>query len=209
VVQYLTKYALLSKNMATSIMRASTYPQPHSHTQKPPLLRSGMVPVDYEPRALESGFGTAELGSDEDGSMHKVLGDLSVIPQVKAKFRTSLGALKCQNDCHCRCHNRLSRRILPRNLSTYLGHAFLGYSNLPWYLSSLVQCSEQTCRRSKNLTADLRYFLPTWFSVSRGGVQSGRLLTYDPSKNIPPDTQCHSVRLTHPCLCPGGGHCRS
>lgn len=122
-----------------------------------------MVPVDYEPRALESGFGTAELGSDEDGSKHKVLGDLSVIPQVKAKFRTSLGALKCQNDCHYRCHNRLSRRILPRNLSTYLGHAFLGYSNLPWYLSSLVQCSEQTCRRSKNLTADLRYFLPTWF----------------------------------------------
>ena len=41
-------------------------------------------------------------------------------------------------------------------------------------------------------------------SVSRGGVQSGRLLTYDPSKSIPPDTQCHSVRLTHPCLRPGG-----
>ena len=90
VVQYSTKYALLSKNMATSITRASTYPQPHSHTQKPPLLRSGMVPVDYEPRVLESGFGTAELGSDEDGSKHKVLGDLSVIPQVKAKFRTVL-----------------------------------------------------------------------------------------------------------------------
>jgi hypothetical protein len=38
-----------------------------------------------------------------------------------------------------------------------------------------------------------KIFLANMVSVSRGGVQSGRLLTYDPSKNIPPDTQCHSV----------------
>ena len=71
-------------------------------------------------------------------------------------------ALQCFEDCKCRCHYRTVIRS-PRGLSNYLGDLFVGYSSLPWCFSSLVDCNEQTCRRSKRLASQLRYFFPPWF----------------------------------------------
>lgn len=71
-------------------------------------------------------------------------------------------ALQCFEDCKCRCHYRSVIRS-PRGLSNYIGDLFVGYSSLPWCFSSLVDCNEQTCRRSKRLASQLRYFFPPWF----------------------------------------------
>lgn len=69
--------------------------------------------------------------------------------------------LQCFEECPCRCHQRSVVRS-PRNLSTFLGDIFLGCSSLPWCFSSLVLCNEQTCKRSKKSSAELRYFFPSW-----------------------------------------------
>lgn len=69
--------------------------------------------------------------------------------------------LQCLEGCLCRCHTRITCRS-PRYLSTYLGDMFLGGSSLPWSLSSFFQCNEQTCRRTRNFDADIRYYLPPW-----------------------------------------------
>ncbi len=84
-------------------------------------------------------------------------------PRVRGRIKISKAkGLHCQDDCRCACHKRLLVRS-PRNLSAYMGDAFLGMQNLPWLFSSFVQCDEQTCRRSQQLSADFRYRLPSWF----------------------------------------------
>ena len=87
-------------------------------------------------------------------------------PRFRASFKVSKAApLGCLDECPCRCHYRSVIRS-PRYLSDCLGDFFLGCSNLPWCFSGFVQCNEQTCRRSRNSAAELRYFLPSWFSYA-------------------------------------------
>lgn len=90
--------------------------------------------------------------------------------QVRSPNRASLkvsrsGRLQCLKNCSCRCHYRSVIRS-PRYFSDYLGDLFFRISNVPWCFSSLVQCNEQSCRRSIGSSAELRYFLPSWFSGS-------------------------------------------
>lgn len=70
--------------------------------------------------------------------------------------------LRCPDGCPCRCHQKSVIRS-PRNLSSFLGDVFLACSSLPWCFSSLVQCNEQSCKRSQTVKADMRYFFPAWF----------------------------------------------
>ena len=72
-------------------------------------------------------------------------------------------ALSCLDDCPCRCHGRKRLRS-PRALSNYVGDATMYLSNLPWCFSSVLECDEQTCRRSAAIDAVMRYSLPKWFS---------------------------------------------
>ena len=70
--------------------------------------------------------------------------------------------LRCLDECPCQCHRGVKYRS-PRHLSAYIGDLFFGASNLPWCCSSLSECNEQTCRRSKSPSADVKVFLPSWF----------------------------------------------
>ncbi|KAI3328112.1 ankyrin [Xylariaceae sp. AK1471] len=80
--------------------------------------------------------------------------------------------LECFEDCPCRCHFKAVIRS-PQHLSRCLGNFFFGCSNLPWSFSGVVQCSERTCRRSRQSISELRYFLPTWV----GNVLAGLNIT--------------------------------
>lgn len=136
----------------------------------PPLVYQ----LDKGPRELESGIVAAEPHIKNTSEL-AVYGRFSVAslhsetqqvrsPRLRASFKVaSLEPLGCLKDCACRCHHRAIIRS-PRNVSNYLGDFLFGVSNLPWYFSSLVQCNEQTCRRSRGSTADLKYFLPSWFT---------------------------------------------
>ena len=71
--------------------------------------------------------------------------------------------LSCLGNCACRCHSRKRYRS-PRALSAYVGDTSMNVSNLPWCLSNVVECDEQTCRRSESANAVVRYTLPKWFT---------------------------------------------
>lgn len=73
--------------------------------------------------------------------------------------------LSCFENCSCRCHSRKRYRS-PRALSAYIGDAAVNVSNLPWCFSNIVDCDEQTCRRSATTNAVMRCTLPTWFTSS-------------------------------------------
>ena len=103
---------------------------------------------------------------DESGFTSIINSKPSAFGPDKNKLRESLKIsrdprLQCLEGCLCRCHTRVTCRS-PRYLSTYLGDMFLGGSSLPWSISSFFQCNEQTCRRTRNLDADIRYYLPQW-----------------------------------------------
>lgn len=90
--------------------------------------------------------------------------------QVRSPIRASLkvsrsGPSQCLKNCSCRCHYRSVIRS-PGYFSNYLGDFFFRISNVPWCFSPLVECNEQSCRRSIGSNAELRYFLPSWFSGS-------------------------------------------
>ena len=87
-------------------------------------------------------------------------------PRFRGSLKLSKACrLQCLEDCQCRCHNRSVVRS-PRGLSDWFGDFFLACSNLSWYFSGFVLCNEQTCRRSRSSAAELRYFLPPWFSYT-------------------------------------------
>ena len=73
--------------------------------------------------------------------------------------------LQCLDRCRCRCHFSSFSRSSPA-LFKYIGQIFLGYSSLPWCFSSIVPCTEQTCRRSQSSRKQLRYCFPSWFLSS-------------------------------------------
>lgn len=77
----------------------------------------------------------------------------------------SATALSCLEDCRCQCHFRSVVRS-PKLLSNCLGNIVLGFSNLPWALSRLSQCDEQTCRRVRSPETEIKYFIPYWFSYA-------------------------------------------
>lgn len=111
---------------------------------------------------------TSESTTRAKVSLARLHSDIQQVgsPRLRASFQVpDHGPLQCFHDCSCRCHYRAVIRS-PRYLSNYLGDFFLGASNLPWCFSTLVQCNEQTCRRSKGPSAHLRYFFPSWFSAS-------------------------------------------
>ncbi|KAI9791850.1 MAG: hypothetical protein M1816_003395 [Peltula sp. TS41687] len=99
--------------------------------------------------------------------------------------------LQCLDPCLCRCHYRSVLRS-PRSLSSYFGDLFFGYSSLPWCLSSVVECNEQTCRRSKLSTAQFQYFFPSWFMSAVASVNIGFVLC-STSLNF-----CIQTRITIP-----------
>lgn len=114
----------------------------------------------FPPASMSTVRGKASLArlSSEDSQVHS--------PRFRASFNVSKAApLGCLDECPCRCHYRSVIRS-PRYLSDCLGDFFLGCSNLPWCFSGFVQCNEQTCRRSRSSAAELRYFLPSWFSYA-------------------------------------------
>lgn len=77
--------------------------------------------------------------------------------------------LQCFEGCSCRCHRRAVIRS-PRSMSGLVGDVFIGYSNLPWSLSGLVACTEQTCRRSQRIKADMAHFSPPWVGQVIGSL---------------------------------------
>lgn len=132
-------------------------------------------PVDNGPRQFESYNVNAE---SQFGSAYEptVCGRVNIATprsethQVRSPIRGSLklsrsGPLQCLKNCSCRCHYRSVIRS-PRYFSNYLGDFFFGISNVPWCFSPLVECNEQSCRRSIRSSAELRYFLPSWFGGS-------------------------------------------
>ena len=153
--------------------RASTFPakliysKVESHEIK--LARSGSDLA----RVLEDGLLTPS-GSQGRNAHATISGNISLTrrdsdqvvarrPRVRGRLKIAkASALQCLDDCSCTCHKRVLYRS-PRRLSTFMGDAFLGMSNLPWMLSSFAQCNEQTCRRSQQISADFRYRLPSWF----------------------------------------------
>ncbi|KAL9039953.1 MAG: hypothetical protein Q9214_004671 [Letrouitia sp. 1 TL-2023] len=82
-----------------------------------------------------------------------------------ARRSTKQQPLKCFDDCQCRCHRRSVARM-PRQLSLFMGDIFLGFSNSSWTSQSLAQCSVQSCRRSRDLRAEMKYFLPPWLTIN-------------------------------------------
>ena len=101
-------------------------------------------------------------------------------PRVRGRVTVPKSkGLQCQDDCRCACHKRVLLRS-PRNLSTYMGDAFLGMQSLPWLFSSFVQCDEQTCRRSQQLSADFRYRLPSWFILAFASFSMSFALRFIP-----------------------------
>ena len=75
---------------------------------------------------------------------------------LRASFKVShSNPLRCLKNCSCRCHYRSVIRS-PRHFFNYLGDFFFGISNVPWCFSPLVQCNEQSCRRSIGSSAELR-----------------------------------------------------
>lgn len=131
--------------------------------------------VDEGPRQLESGNVTIKSHS-ESVCEPSVCGRVNIASirsetqQVRSPHRASFkvarsGPLQCLKNCSCRCHYRSVIRS-PRYFSNYLGDFFFRVSNVPWCFSPLVQCNEQSCRRSIGSSAELRYFLPSWLSGS-------------------------------------------
>lgn len=102
--------------------------------------------------------GKASLAHSENSQPHR--------PRYRASVTVSKATpLTCLAECPCRCHYRSVIRS-PRHLSNYLGDLFLGCSNLPWCFAGFARCNEQTCRRSRSSAAELKYFLPPWYSYA-------------------------------------------
>lgn len=130
--------------------------------------------IDKRPRELESGniIRRSRFSAIQERSMSGSVSFTSLhseqqqvrSPRLRASFRvTNSGPLGCLKDCSCRCHHRSIIRS-PRYLSNYLGDIFLGASNLPFCFSALIRCNEQTCRRSRSSSTELKYFFPSWVS---------------------------------------------
>lgn len=84
--------------------------------------------------------------------------------QVRGPLRASLkvshsNPLRCLKNYSYRYHYQSVIRS-PRYFSNYLGD-FFRISNVPWCFSPLVQCNEQSFRRSEGSSTELRYFLPS------------------------------------------------
>ena len=139
-------------------------------TQRAPLTHSMPQEEDGHQMLIESGE-TKSLSVERDVEEGKGSGDTQGhIEGGKATFVTALRSarrqpLKCFKDCSCRCHQRSVVRT-PRRLSLYMGDVFLGFSSLPWAFQSLTQCNVQSCRRSRNLQADMKYHLPPWLTIN-------------------------------------------
>lgn len=150
-------------------------PQVQNKEEIEPLATSRAYHVDEGPRQLESGNFTAESHFESDCEP-TVCGRVNIASlrsetqQVRSPLRASFKVsrsdpLRCLKNCSCRCHYRSVIRS-PRYFSNYLGDSFFGISNVPWCFSPLVQCNEQSCRRSIGSSAELKHFLPSWFSGS-------------------------------------------
>ena len=99
--------------------------------------------------------GNASSENDKIGDQSHLL--------LKQRAVCDSGVLQCLKDCPCRCHFRTVVRS-PQLITEWLGDLLLGCASLPWYLSGLIACNEQTCRRSRQPASDIQYFLPRWTS---------------------------------------------
>lgn len=87
----------------------------------------------------------------------------SAVGPTRALTRRSRSPLMCHDECECRCHYKAIVRS-PKYLSQYLGNLIVGCSSLPWCFSGFVECNEQSCRRSRFSSTDIKYFMPVWLS---------------------------------------------
>jgi len=139
-------------------------------TQRAPLTHSKPQKEDGRQMLIESGE-SKSLSVERDIEEVKGSGDTQrPIEGEKATFATALRStrrqpLKCFKVCSCRCHQRSVVRT-PRQLSLYMGDIFLGFSNLPWKFQSMAKCNVQSCRRSRNLQADMKYYFPPWLTIN-------------------------------------------
>lgn len=113
-------------------------------------------------------------------------------PRLGASKLLKAAPLRCLGSCPCRCHYRSIVRS-PRHLSSYLRDFFLGCSNLPWHFSGYAQCNEQTCRRSRNSAAEVRYF-PPWFSYTTATLSVSFTL---PALSLKLSLQTHHIIPYH------------
>ncbi|KAI9655254.1 MAG: hypothetical protein M1829_000667 [Trizodia sp. TS-e1964] len=159
--------ASISENQLTLLEKQETISSKFTVSQRmleqasgPPLdsrIEEGSNVAIASRRSIRGKASLARLHSDNS----QVRGH-----RFRASFKVSgPRPLRCLDDCPCRCHYRAIIRS-PRYLSDSLGDFFLGCSSLPWCFSGFMQCNEQSCRRSRVATTELRYFFPPWFSYA-------------------------------------------
>ena len=139
-------------------------------TQRAPLTHRKPQKEDGRRMLIESGE-SKSLSVERDIEEVKSSGDTQrLIEGDKATFaaavrNTRQQPLECFKVCPCHCHQRSVIRT-PRQLSLYMGDIFLGFSNLSWTFQSWAQCNVQSCRRSRNLQADMKYYFPPWLTMN-------------------------------------------
>lgn len=173
MVEQVIEYKRRSGELTSTRSLADRLPPLQEEIDHPATPRA--YHVDEGPRRSESGNVTAE-SHFESVCEPTVCGRVNIASlrsetqQVRSPLRASFkvshsNPLRCLKNCSCRCHYRSIIRS-PRHFSNYLGDFFFRIANVPWCFSPLVQCNEQSCRRSIGSSAELRYFLPSWFSAS-------------------------------------------
>ena len=125
-----------------------------------PTAKDGHLPLDTESANWEEKKKLAET-PEEGQNLRQIRGIASSTALRSARRRH----LVCREGCSCRCHRRSLVRT-PRQFSNYLGDLFMKFSSLPWGLHFLEPCDVQTCRRSIESEADVKYYLPPWLTVN-------------------------------------------
>lgn len=70
--------------------------------------------------------------------------------------------LHCAADCICRCHSNDSRQLIPHWFAPLIGHLHVSTRLLHDLRISLWECNVPSCRRDKNTTVVVRWYLPDW-----------------------------------------------